>query len=38
VEQAMKIGIVSDIHAQPAALRHTLEDMPQWTWCSVLGM
>ena len=24
----MKIGIVSDIHAQPAALRRTLEDMP----------
>jgi len=24
----MKIGIVSDIHAQPEALRRTLEDMP----------
>ena len=24
----MKIGIVSDIHAHPQALRHTLEDMP----------
>jgi putative phosphoesterase len=24
----MKIGIVSDIHAQPQALRRTLEDMP----------
>jgi putative phosphoesterase len=28
VEHAIKIGIVSDIHAQPEALRHTLEDMP----------
>src|SRR5918992_4109929 len=32
----MKIGIVSDIHASPRALRRTLEDMPSvdQVWCA----
>ena len=34
----MKLGIVSDIHAQAPALRRALEDMPAWIVYSVPAM